>query len=294
MMHDTPALPADSSAEAGTAPAISVILPAHNEAEYIGPCLQALLASDWPGRAEVIVVANGCRDDTAAIALGFQAAAAARAWELEVIETPEGGKLNALNLGDRAAQGDIRVYLDADVVVSPPLLGQLATALEDGALYAGGTPRVSAAQSPVTRAYARMWQTLPFVTDGVPGFGIFAMTADGRARWGDWPDIISDDTFARLSFAPEERARVPATYSWPMVEGFANLVRVRRRQNAGVAQLGRRFAHLRENEDSAPPGPLGKLDRLLRDPVGFAVYSAVAIAVKTPLFANRSAWARGR
>jgi glycosyltransferase involved in cell wall biosynthesis len=45
---------------------LSVILPASNEEAYIGPCLTALFASHpVPGGAEVVVVANGCRDATA-------------------------------------------------------------------------------------------------------------------------------------------------------------------------------------------------------------------------------------
>ena len=45
--------------------ACSILIPAHNEAGYIQPCLEALLASDQTGSAvEVIVMANGCTDDT--------------------------------------------------------------------------------------------------------------------------------------------------------------------------------------------------------------------------------------
>ncbi|MCR9125431.1 MAG: glycosyltransferase family 2 protein [Rhodobacteraceae bacterium] len=278
-----------------TVPAVSVILPAHDETDYIGHCLSALLASQGDAPLEVLVIANACRDDTAAKARGFADLAQARGWSLQVIETETGGKLNALNLGDRAARGDIRIYLDADVIVSPPLLEKMIEALSRGpALYAGAEPRVAPARSAVTRAYARFWQTLPFVTQGVPGFGIFAMTRRGRARWRDWPDIISDDTFARLNFAPSERHRVAARYTWPMVEGFANLVRVRRRQNDGVTEVAKVFPHLMAHEDSHPPGLGGTLARALRDPIGFAVYVAVAIAVKTPPMRGTARWARGR
>ena len=48
-------------------PALSVIIPASNEADYIGTCLTALFASG-PQNAEAIVVANGCRDATADVA----------------------------------------------------------------------------------------------------------------------------------------------------------------------------------------------------------------------------------
>ena len=45
-------------------PPLSVIIPACNEAGYIEACLHSLLASE-PAQFEVLVVANGCTDDTA-------------------------------------------------------------------------------------------------------------------------------------------------------------------------------------------------------------------------------------
>ncbi|MFV0512338.1 MAG: glycosyltransferase family 2 protein [Jhaorihella sp.] len=273
----------------------SVILPAHDEAGHIGACLSALLASHplpqgW--RGEVIVVANGCRDGTAGLARGYCDEARARGWALRVIELAEGNKLRALNAGDAAARGGVRIYLDADVIVDPALVGQLIGTLgSERALYSSGTPRVARAESPFTRAYGRFWLRLPFMTHGVPGFGVFAVNGAGRARWEDWPDIISDDTFVRLQFAPPERVGIAAGYVWPMVEGFANLVRVRRRQNEGVAQIAVRYPALLANDDKARPR-IGAL--AMRDPVGFAAYALVALAVKTPLFRGRGGWARGR
>lgn len=277
---------------------VSIILPAHDEATYIGACLGALLdstalPSGW--QVALIVVANGCRDDTATIAHGFEPVAQARGWALQVIDVAQGGKLNALNLGEAAAQNGSYIYLDADVVVDPDLIGQLSQALDtDTPRYASGQPRIAPAQSRTTAHYARFWTTLPFVSHGVPGFGVFAMNAAGRARWERWPDIISDDTFARLNFTPAERIAAPAGYKWPMVEGFARLVQVRRRQNDGVDEIAARFPELMVNDDKASVSLGGALKRLIRDPVGFCTYAAVSLAVKTPLFRTGNKWARGR
>lgn len=279
-----------------TRPLLSVIVPAHNEACYIGDCIAALLASERTSyEAEIIVVANACSDRTVEIAVRHAAAAAARGWRFAVIDSPQPGKLAALNRGDAAARGGLRVYLDADVRVSPALLGQIATALDTAEpRYATGTPHVAAARTPLTRAYARFWQRLPFVAHGAPGFGLFAVNAAGRNRWGSFPDIISDDTFVRLSFAPEERLRLPAEYSWPMVEGFTNLVRVRRRQDDGVFEIGRRFPHLLVNDGTPGLGAAGLLRCALRDPAGFAAYAAVKLVVRTPFARSRQHWVRGR
>lgn len=183
---------------------LSIILPASNEGQYIGKCLEALFASDpVPGGAEVIVVANGCTDATAEIA---RRAIPPEGWQLTVLDLAEGGKPNALNAGDRQARGGIRVYLDADVIVSPALMARLADTLARKApLYATGTARIPPAQSAITRAYARFWRQLPFARSNAPGYGLFAVNPAGRRRWGEFPAIISDDTYVRLQFSPAER-----------------------------------------------------------------------------------------
>jgi len=273
---------------------LSVILPASNEEGWIGPCLDALLASDpVPGGAEVIVVANGCRDGTVAVAQARDAAARAAGWGLSVLDLAEGGKLHALNRGDAEARGALRAYLDADVVVSPGLMPALVQALAGEApRYGSGRPVVAQAQSGMTRAYARFWAGLPFAQSVAPGFGLFAVNAAGRARWGAFPDIISDDTFVRLQFTPEERVEVAHSYTWPMVEGFGALVRVRRRQDRGVAEIAARWPELLAREGKARIGAAGLAARVLANPVGFGAYVAVSLAVRVRR--GDGAWVRGR
>ena len=51
--------------------AFSVVIPAHNEEQYIGKCLAAVCAAAeavYPCRTEISVVANRCTDKTAEIA----------------------------------------------------------------------------------------------------------------------------------------------------------------------------------------------------------------------------------
>lgn len=287
------------SERAGTmAEPFSIIIAANNEEGYIGACLDALLAQgDAAGPLEVIVAANACTDATEAIVAGRAADFAARGWDLACLHIEAPGKLGALNRADalvaeRGGRGP-RAYLDADVLCDPDLFAQLRAALApDRPLYATGTIEIMEPATRVTRHYARLWARLPFVQGGAVGAGLFAVNAAGRARWGEFPAIISDDTFVRLNFTPEERIEVPARYHWPMVEGFARLIRVRRRQDAGVEELRRLYPELMENEGKARLTRGGALRLAASAPVDFAVYMAVHLAVRLRPAAQE--WTRGR
>lgn len=272
-------------------PRLSVIIPAHDEAGRIGPCLRALFAGDpVPGGAEVIVVANGCRDATVAEARAAQGDAGD--WHLSVLDLPRPGKTGALAAGEAQARGAILAYLDADVVVSPPLCAAIATALDrPDPAYASGRVTIPDPASRISRLYARFYREVPFFHHGVPGCGLFAMTRAGRARWGDWPEIISDDTFARLMFTPHERHALPARYRWPVVEGWAALVRVRRRQDAGVAEIARLYPALTANDDPRPGARARLLRAALRAPLAAAVYASVRLIAR---LRPARGWARGR
>ena len=275
-------------------PLLAVILPASNEAAYIGLCLRALLDQEEAGRVLLIVSANACRDDTVARAQDFAGEFAARGWDMVILDAAEPGKLGALNRADDLATArgaELRAYLDADVICHPALLSQIRAVLTRAApAYATGTLVVARAKTWVTRAYADLWTRLPFVRGGAVGAGFFAVNAAGRARWVAFPAIISDDTFVRLNFAPHERHEVPAAYHWPMVEGLGNLIRVRRRQDAGVAEVAALYPHLMPNEAKSAPAPLWRL--ALAAPLGFAVYALVRLAVR--LKPPSSDWSRGR
>ena len=273
---------------------MEILIPASNEAALIGGCLSALAASaPPPGPVGVTVIANGCHDPTAARARRFSQALAEKGWHLRVIELAQGSKIAALNAGEAGLPpGAIRVYLDADVTVSPRLIAGLHAALDrPGALYASGRPRITG-RGRIARAYARLWARLPFMRHGVPGCGVFAVNARGRRRWGRFPDLISDDGFVRLQFCPEERCDVPATYDWPVAEGWRALVRVRRRQDAGMRELAARHPEIMSREDKPPLGASGAARLALRDPLGFAVYGAVALGVR--LRPAGRGWSRGR
>ena len=91
---------------------ISVIIPAHNEQDYLGHTLDALNRQDYP-EWEIIVVANGCTDHTAETAQG-------KCHRLVTLAQKNLGV--ARNLGARMATGELLVFLDADTILAPGAL----------------------------------------------------------------------------------------------------------------------------------------------------------------------------
>jgi len=109
-----------------------VLVPAHNETAVISRTVTSLRAIDWPAdRFRVIVIADNCDDDTAALAR------AAGAHVIERVDATLRGKGYALEYGVAESGldgfGDAVVIVDADSVVSPNLLEACATRLEQGA-----------------------------------------------------------------------------------------------------------------------------------------------------------------
>ena len=280
---------------------LTTIIPAHNEENWLPACLTALVAqTDLPDGhgQQVVVAANGCTDGTVDVAERFRKPLEAKGFRLDVLDLARGNKIEALNAADAVAVNGARAYLDADVVVGPAMLAELARVLDtDAPLYASGTIRIPRSSSPATRAYGRVWTSLPFVADGVPGIGLFAVSAAGRARWAEFPSIIADDRFARLNFAEEERTKVAETYDWPLPDGFWNLVRVRHRWSEGNDEVQAAFPHLEANDRTRNRTGLNALS-LLRTPVSSAVFVAVYGLGRLRARASRGRgnahWNRGR
>ncbi len=103
---------------------ISVVIPAYNAAQTLGPCLEGLLAQapQCPQPVEVIVVDDGSTDGSAAVA---------RACGVTVIEQANQGPAAARNLGVQHARGDIVLFTDSDCVPAPGWLLAMSEALAD-------------------------------------------------------------------------------------------------------------------------------------------------------------------
>lgn len=116
-----------------TAPAVSVVVPAHNGRRWLPDVLQAI-AAECRGRvAEIIVVDDGSTDGSGRW-LREQCAAGA----VKVIPGPRQGAAAAVNAGFREASHPLICQIDQDVIVQPGWLSRLLEPFAD--------PDVAAAQ----------------------------------------------------------------------------------------------------------------------------------------------------
>jgi glycosyltransferase involved in cell wall biosynthesis len=219
-------------------------VPAHNEQAVIEVNLRQLLAGTTPGEFDVIVVPNGCSDQTAERARAVPG--------IRVIESPTAGKVAALHLGDGACRTFPRIYLDADVQLSAASVRALvAAAGRPGVLACAPVPRFDLADVGwMARRTHRVHEQLVAPNRALAGAGVYLLTADGHRRVFPIPDIISDDGWVHGSFAGHERV---------VVAEAASLVKPARTVRT---HLNRRVRVRRGNRQLAAagrPAPEGRL-----------------------------------
>lgn len=132
-------------------PLVSVIIPVRNEESYIGPCLESILANDYPSnRFEVIVVDGRSSDRTREILSQYTG----RFRMLRVIDNPKLIQAPALNLGIDAAQGEIIVRMDAHARYASDYLTNCVTLLQTRNAQNVGGPQRAEGFTPIQRAIA--------------------------------------------------------------------------------------------------------------------------------------------
>ena len=254
----------------------TVIIPAHNEASVILRCLKSVRDA-WAGAMpETIVVANNCSDNTAQIARDFDP-------NVTAIETPIGSKVHALNLGDEAATGYPRFYLDADIVLEKGSLETLCQELErPGVLAVAPLIDVDLTdRSWPVRAYYNVWLQLPYCRSGMIGSGIYGVSEEGRQRFDTFPKITADDAFVRLQFKPAERKTVESCrFTVTPPKTLTSIIDIKTRSHYGNEELRQQFPELWNNEEVNHGSPLR---RLAMNPLwwpSLAVYLYVKVATR--------------
>lgn len=194
-------------------PSLTIVLPAFNEAERIGPALDELfgyLTRRGPARRfgrsaaelgewNVIVVDDGSEDETVALVEAraeAQVGADGSPPRLRVLRRGHAGKGAAVQAGILAAEGDLVVFTDADMATPPdqiPLLTE-ALASHDTALGSRVQPDGSdrrASQPNYRRLLGRVYRFLAglWVTGDVP---------DTQCGFKGFRRDVGRDLFGRL------------------------------------------------------------------------------------------------
>ncbi len=145
---------------------LAIIIPAFNEAAYIGATLDSLQAAAAHLQAgsdtavDVIVVDNNSTDETAAIA---------RSKGATVVHEPVQGIAGARNAGARLAEGDVLVFVDADVTAPLTLLEAIHAAMGDPSCVGGGVDVEYRPRRLLVRLHLLAWRLLARLMDMVQG-----------------------------------------------------------------------------------------------------------------------------
>ncbi|KAF0652004.1 exopolysaccharide biosynthesis protein, WecB/TagA/CpsF family [Cyanobium sp. Copco_Reservoir_LC18] len=177
-------------------PSASIIIPAHNECAVIDRTLEGLDQLIAAGTVEVIVVPNGCTDDTADRARSHRG--------VKVVELNKGSKVAALNLGDAHATSWPRLYLDADIEVNQEALAQAVSVLAGDGIHTARPAFVWNLEgaSPLTRAYYRARWRMPSMTTAIWGAGVYGLSQAGHKILGEFPMLTGDDLLVERTFPP--------------------------------------------------------------------------------------------
>ncbi len=184
---------------------ISIVLPVRDGERWLERRLAELLEQAWSGEREVVVVLNGCRDGSRAVAERV----ARREPAVRVLESPpEDGKSGALAAGVAAAAGEVVVFADVRQRWSAGTVRRLAARLrEPGVGAVTGRLVWREAGSAATRGFNRYWgyETRLRLAESESGSVIGATGAIWAARRSLYPSlpagVILDDVYAPLSIA---------------------------------------------------------------------------------------------
>lgn len=253
----------------------SVVIPAYNEAGTIGTTLECLLRGAWKDEFEVVVVCNGCFDDTASVVRNV-------APEVKVLELETASKTAALNEGIATAKHSTIVLLDADIKTSANAVRMLIKSLKshDADLAYGNAHFNITSSSCLVKAFYQVWLQNPYFDRQKVG-GFFALSFRGLGRLGKFPETTNDDEYVRRKLIQKSVFVRAAYYVVEAPRVLSSLMRVRSRVYRGNAELSDVDAGL-DTHHRLRNG-LNFLNRIFVRPnlwAGAVVFALVAVAAR--------------
>lgn len=144
----------------------SIIIPAYNEKDYLFATIDAIqlatrkLVEESDVGVETIVVDNNSVDGTAEIA---------RSKGVKVVDEGVQGISRARNTGASHANGEVLVFVDADVLIPQDLLAKINSVMSDAECVGGGADVEYRPERRSMRIYLGLWRVLGRLTDMVQG-----------------------------------------------------------------------------------------------------------------------------
>jgi cellulose synthase/poly-beta-1,6-N-acetylglucosamine synthase-like glycosyltransferase len=185
-------------------PAVSVVVAAHNEASRLPGRIANLLAQNYPGSLDIVIVSDGSTDQPQRALEHFDD-------RVQLVELPRGGKALALNAGVAATRGEIIAFADARQRWDIDATRELVSNFQDpevgaatGELFLDSESRPNPSESTVGEAVGLYWkyekwlrrrESLVWSTMGATG-AIYALR---RSLWRPLPArTLLDDVLAPM------------------------------------------------------------------------------------------------
>lgn len=267
----------------------SVIVPAFNEAAVIERTLRPLSQAAVDSFIELIVVCNGCTDDTAERARKIPGA--------QVVELDIGSKTLALNTGDELATLWPRLYLDADIGITATAVIAVLDRLSQGDVLAA-RPAFrydSHGASLLVRSYYRARRRMSLHQDALWWAGVYGLNQQGHQRFGRFPDVTGDDMFVDTQFGQHEKTVVQTDPSvWRTPSDAKSLLAILRRHHRGNAELVARDPAKTPRTGNATAIAILRTVRGFRSAGDAAVYLGMALAARRRAGRGEAIWEHDR
>ena len=225
---------------------ISVVMAAYNEEKVIAETLRTLLATDYKGEIEVVVVDDGSRDHTAAEVerVAFTEP------RVRLLQQENQGKARALQRGLAAVRNGIVVFIDADTQCQRDTLPRLLEPFADARIGAvSGHAKVGNLRTFIARCQAleytcgfnldrrayNRWNCITVVPGAISGIRKDAINEAGGLSL----QTLAEDTDLTLSLHRERQriVYVPDAIAWTEApETVRTLARQRSRWAYGTLQ----------------------------------------------------------
>jgi glycosyltransferase involved in cell wall biosynthesis len=226
----------------------SVIIPAYNEEKLINQTLTYLLADDYLGNIEILVVCNGCYDKTYENVIRYieqnQPSLDEKSITLLVTSIEEASKTNAINAGVIQTAAGIKILLDADIEMTGQGIETLVDELIERNLK-GITPKVTFSYQ-YSSFFVRQYYIIAsqsYYNTKYRLSNVIALSPEGVSTLGTLPKVIADDEYIRRLFSDSEVSISDnCAYNFICSKTLGSLLQVLTRAERGNLQLTK-FSH---------------------------------------------------